>query len=91
MPRMKTDQNFETLVVTVDSGPYDAVGPPTVGARFKIEPTKASNSGILYRAANGSAIRNYGQRVVSGSNERRQGSLPTDSSCGRKQSTGVGP
>ena len=31
------------------------------------KPTKASHSGQRYRAANGSTIRSYGQRVVSGS------------------------
>ena len=64
VPKMSDNQNYETLVVTVDSGAYNAVGPPAVGAYFNVEPTKASQSGQGYSAANGSAIISYGQRVV---------------------------
>ena len=69
VPKMSEDKDFETLTVTVDSGAYNAVGPVQVATHFKVEPTKASQSGQHYRAANGSMIRNSGQRIVSGSNE----------------------
>ena len=69
VPKMCDDQNFETLVATVDAGAYNTVGPKKVATHFKVEPTKASQTGQHYRAANGSTIRNYGQRIVSGSNE----------------------
>ena len=65
VPKMDEDQAFETLVVTVDSGAYNTVGPKKVATHFKVEPTKASQTGQHYRAANGSIIRNYGQRIVS--------------------------
>ena len=77
VPKGCDDQNFETLVVTVDSGAYNTVGPVKAATHFKIEPTKASQTGQHYWAANGSTIRNYGQRIVSGSNESgKQVSLP---------------
>lgn len=38
VPQMSTDSNFETISVTVDSGAFNTVGPPTVGTRFKITP-----------------------------------------------------
>ena len=82
VPTMNEDNNFETLVVTVDSGAYNTVGPIKVATHFKVEPTKASQSGQHYRAANGSTIRNYGQRIVSGSNSEWKESEFADSSCG---------
>ena len=69
VPKMNEDKDFETLTVTVDSGAYNTVGPVKAATHFKVEPTKASQAGQHYRAANGSMIRNYGQRIVSGSNE----------------------
>ena len=69
VPKMSEDKDFETLTVTVDSGAYNTVGPVKVATHFKVEPTKASQSGQHYRAANGSMIKNYGQRIVSGLNE----------------------
>ena len=59
---------YEIINVTVDSGAYNTVGPPQVGTYFKIANTEASKTGRHYRAANGTAIRNYGQRVVRGTN-----------------------
>ena len=77
VPKVNADRNYETLTVTVDSGAYNTVGPPTAGTYFKIEQSKASHAGQHYRAANGSTIKNYGQRVVSGSNENgKKVSLP---------------
>ena len=77
VPKMNEDHHFETLVVTVDSGAYNTVGPVKAATHFKIEPTRASQTGQHYRAANGSTIKNHGQRIVSGSNENgKQVSLP---------------
>ena len=70
------DQN-EIVVVTLDSGAYNTVGPPKVGTRFPVQPTNASKEGRHYRAANGSVIKNYGQRVITGKNEHgKQVGLP---------------
>ena len=59
----------ETIVVTVDSGAYNTVGPRHVGTHFPIKHMEASQEGKNYTAANGSAIKNYGQRVITGNNE----------------------
>ena len=40
-----------------------------MGTHCKVSPTEASAAGRHYRAANGSVIRNYGQRVVTGRTE----------------------
>eukprot|EP00959_Pyramimonas_sp_CCMP1952_P333190 6976901-Pyramimonas_sp.AAC.1 len=53
----------ETIVVTVGSGAYNTVGPPKVGTYCPIKQTDASQRGRHYSAANGTTIKNYGQRV----------------------------
>ena len=68
---------METVVVTVDSGAYNAGGPKHVGTHFDVKPTEASKAGRRYSAANGSIIKNYGQRVIVGQDE--SGTHP---SCG---------
>ena len=63
------DDNSEVITVTVDSGAYNTVGPPKTGTHFPLKPTHASTSGKDYRAANGTIIRNHGQRVIKGTND----------------------
>ena len=65
----KGDSNTEVITVTVDSGAYNTVGPPKTGTHFTLKPTTASATGKHYRAANGTIIQNYGQRVVTGVND----------------------
>ena len=69
VPKANQDANFEVISVTVDSGAFNTVGPPKVGTYFNLTPTEASAQGKHYRAANGSIIRNHGQRVVTGRTE----------------------
>ena len=66
VPTVNQDADYETISVTVDSGAYNTAGPPKVGTHFDVKPAEASAAGRHYRAANGSIIRNYGQRVVTG-------------------------
>ena len=66
VPKANQDVNFETISVTVDSGAFNTVGPPTIGTHFKITPAEASAKGRHYSAASGSVIRNYGERVITG-------------------------
>ena len=66
VPKLNQDTKFEVISVTVDSGAYNTVGPPKVGTYFNVTPTEASAQGKHYRAANGSVIRNHGQRVITG-------------------------
>ena len=65
----KVNDTSEVITVTVDSGAYNTVGPPTTGTHFPLKSTSASASGRHYRAANGTIIKNYGQRVVTGTND----------------------
>ena len=66
VPKVNQDAHFEVISVTVDSGAFNTVGPPKVGTHFNLTPTEASAQGKHYRAANGSVIRNHGQRIITG-------------------------
>ena len=57
---------WEVIPVTVDSAAADWVCPPHVGKAFPLRKTKASESGMKYRAANGTPIANHGERAVKG-------------------------
>ncbi len=52
------------ITVTVDSGAVDSVGPPTMATDVRISDTPASRAGLKYRAANGTAIDNQGEKVT---------------------------
>ena len=64
------DKNYERVTITVDSGAADTVGPKKIGEKLPIKPTKASKAGKNYRAANGTTIKNYGERRLEGWNEK---------------------
>ena len=55
-------EGFEHIRVQVDSGAVYTVGPKSIGRAFKIKETPASKSGDNFVAANGSVIKNYGER-----------------------------
>ena len=63
------DKGWEKIRVQIDSGAVDTVGPKEIGQAFKIRPTKASKDGRNYVAANGSVIKNWGERLVRGETE----------------------
>ena len=60
------DGNYEKVTITVDSGAADTVGPKHIAQGIPIKPTKASKEGKHYRAANGTQIKNYGQKRLEG-------------------------
>ena len=66
----RNEGNYERISITVDSGAADTVGPKWVGEGIAIRPTKASKAGMNYKAANGSTIRNYGERRLEGWNQK---------------------
>ena len=68
-PQGNNNGDYETMTVTLDSGAYNTVGPRKVGSYFPVKPTEASQTGKHFSAANGSVIRNYGQRVIQGRSE----------------------
>ena len=57
---------WERIPVKIDSGAIDTVMPPKVANRFKLIETDMSRHGPGFKAANGSAIKHFGQRVVKG-------------------------
>ena len=69
VPRSDRDSDYESVVVTLGSGAYGAVGPPGVGSCFAVKPTEASQSCERHSAAKGSVTRNCGQRVIWGKSE----------------------
>ena len=56
-------QGCRTVRAIIDSGAEDTVTPPNLMGT-KVVPSAMSASGQSYRAANGAAIRNYGQTTV---------------------------
>ena len=62
-------KGWERIRVQIDSGAVDTVGPKSAGRAFPINPTKASKAGKHYIAANGSIIKNHGERVIKGETE----------------------
>ena len=68
-PQGCNGEGCETVVVTLDSGAYNAVGPSQTGSYFPVKPTEAFQTGKHCSAVNGSAIGNYGQRVIQGKSE----------------------
>jgi len=62
--QLDPDQEWEKVEMTVDSGSVDTVGPPTIGVGIPINPTKASKAGRNYTAANGTKIKNLGEKKL---------------------------
>jgi hypothetical protein len=63
---VKHEGEWEQVVVKLDSGAADWVFTPQAAQAFKLSPTTASAGGVNYRAANGTEIKNHGQRIVKG-------------------------
>jgi hypothetical protein len=57
---------WEVIKCKVDSGAVDWVTSPEIGAAFQMNASTASKKGINYQAANGTVIKNYGERVIKG-------------------------
>ena len=57
---------WERIRVQIDSGAIDTVGPKSVAKAFSMMETAHSKKGIGFVAANGSPIKNHGERKVAG-------------------------
>ena len=57
---------WERVPVTLDSGAVDSVIPRRLAKGVPVKQTEASRRGLRYRAANGTAIINEGERSLSG-------------------------
>ena len=64
--------NWERIPVKIDSGAIDTVMPPTVAQYFNTVQTELSRKGTGFRAANGSPIKQYGQRTLRGIGDQFQ-------------------
>jgi hypothetical protein len=64
---------WEKVRVQIDSGAIDTVGPKGVAKAFAMKETMMSKKGIGFVAANGSAIKNYGEKRVVGYTEDGEG------------------
>ena len=52
--------------VQIDCGAIDTVGPKEIARAFEMKETEMSKRGIGYVAANGSSIKNYGEKKIVG-------------------------
>ena len=64
---------WERIRVQVDSGAIDTVAPKNVAAAFDIKETEASRRGMGFVAANGTKIKNYGEKQVVGYTDGGEG------------------
>ena len=60
---------WEKIKVSLDSGATDWVTNPNTAKAFKVKETAASREGQDYRAANGTIIKNYGEKLIDGITE----------------------
>ena len=63
---------WERIPVKIDSGAIDTVMPPTMARYFDTVQTEMSKKGPGFRAANGSAIKHYGQKALEGVGDQYQ-------------------
>ncbi len=59
----------ERIRFQIDSGAIDTVGRKEIGKAFEMKETVMSKSGIGLAAANGSGIKNYGEKKIIGYTE----------------------
>ena len=67
--QVSDDQGWEKMSIKIDSGAIDTCVPPSVGQAFKIQESHMSKNQATYRAANGTTIKNHGQRSISALDE----------------------
>ena len=56
------ENKWERIRIQVDSGAIDTVGPKDVAKAFNMEQSEMSIEGVGFIAANGSSIKNYGEK-----------------------------
>ena len=64
-----TIEGWERIPMKIDSGAIDTVMPPGAAQKFAVSSTEQSRHGSGFRAANGTAIKHYGQRRIEGWND----------------------
>ncbi len=61
---VRATPGWERVSFQIDSGAIDFVGPKDNAAAFKMRETEMSKRGIGFVAANGSGIKNYGEKIA---------------------------
>ena len=56
------DDQWEEIMITIDSDAFDSVGPLTLAPGIPKQETKASRDGVNYHDASGNLLPNKGQR-----------------------------
>ena len=64
---------WEIIRVQIDSGAVDTVGPQEFAKTFEMKETAVSERGVGLVAANGSGIKNYGEKQIIGHTEDGEG------------------
>ena len=64
---------WEKIAVQIDSGAVDTVGPKEIAGAFDTKETVMSKKGIGFVAANGSSIKNYGEKRIAGYTDDGEG------------------
>ena len=67
--QVQEDDQWERIIMKIDSGAIDTCIPPDVGKRFKLEESQMSKARSHYRAANGTQIKNHGKRAITAFND----------------------
>ena len=68
--QVQEDDQWERIIMKIDSGAIDTCIPPDVGRRFKLEESQMSKARSHYRAANGTQIKNHGKRAITAFNDQ---------------------
>ena len=63
---VRATPGWEKIRIQVDSGAIDTVGPKDMAGAFKMRESEMSKKGIGFVAANGSGIKNYGEKMIVG-------------------------
>ncbi len=63
---MRETPGWERIRVQIDSGAIDSEGPKEIAKAFEMKETVMSRRGIGFVAANGSGIKNYGEKTIVG-------------------------
>jgi hypothetical protein len=63
---IRATPGWERARVQIDSGMIDTVGPKDIAKAFEAKETMVSRIGVGYVAADGSSIKNYGEKTTFG-------------------------
>ncbi len=86
---VRATSGWERARVQIDSGAIDTVGPQEMARAFEMKETEMSRRGIRFLAANGSGIKNYGEKKVEGYTDDGQSVSNYDSAMCRCQKDSV--